>query len=327
MLLRCGHIWRGRLFHENFLEGVELTKLQFVSRQWLWDHSIVSQCKRWLHELDHIHDLDGWNDGQIFHSFFCSRAQRQFLSQILATNKGHAPKVAIAGSFAVHNFTEDVERASDIDIFYEDEDENCCRRLWLLYEEIVAIPLRLKVHRQATPVYYENNSVVQNISRENLLQCIQEHVKDTRRASVSAYGSLSPVMCEEVEKLSLHVPKTFSPRKYLVRDVSLWVLCTNANTLLRNLNVIRVSCAHSLHDVSFAQTICQGFDLEHCKVSLEVSPDFKYQYTFFDDARTCVDSRKLQLSPHSFLGSSMENAVNTEIVRLLKYMLRGYAWR
>ena len=70
--------------------------------------------------------------------------------------------------------------------------------------------------------------------------------------------------------------------------------------------------------------LCSNFDLTICGIAIYVDEYLCYHFRSFNGAEEDLRLRKLKLTPFAFNGTG--NIVNQQMLRIWKYITRGYRW-
>ena len=94
----------------------------------------------------------------------------------------------------------------------------------------------------------------------------------------------------------------------------------------RPLNVICVAVLPDSANGELSDVVAESFDLQHCMVSLQVTQDGNFDYGMNAATYRCVQQKKLILRPTAFRGRTVDDAIRLQLVRVLKYLKRGFTW-
>ena len=136
---------------------------------------------------------------------------------------------------------------------------------------------------------------------------------------------------EALEHTINHIPQRNEDASYSVRHT--WKVTAHSNVtnrslpaVLRPLNVVCIDMLSNNEEGLFSDAVAHSFDLQHCMVSLRITEDGLYKYVMSSYTRSCVAQKKLVLRQTAFRGYTVEDAIQRQLHRILKYLKRGFSW-
>ena len=163
---------------------------------------------------------------------------------------------------------------------------------------------------------------------------VLEWIVNARRQILRCQGSSHELPLRELRSLQ-HIEECLTldssmgkaPSYTIEATARLWLSSDDDHQrlplLLRDINVIHV-CLRA--DIDFpadnSSVIRSSFDILPCAIEVRVAADLKYECNATQAAFAALEARQLVLRPCAF--ASQAERLNTQMIRLLKYVQRGF---
>ena len=285
---------------------------------------------------------------QLCRCYDASRLQRSFLRYITMKYNSNC---VVAGSFPGSHHLRRSNISSfppnDVDIFVSSIE--ICREIRKHYTTLVLEPLQMKWYIESDVGSYID---VQNLSNDEEV-FIADTTDSEHTSSTTANWQMNPLQMKrriqkdierfirnnmgqqkvathvrwqrELRKTTDFIPTSLSRPSYIIE--ASWHIHTKtklkAPFVPLPLNIVWVQVQDETSD--FSKVVCSGFDLKHCSIYLRVTSELHFQACEGSpQALECLEQKKLRLNPSVF--SQVGCDTNRTIVRVCKYMRRGFAW-
>ena len=349
------------LFLETYvLPGSVVYALQAVASGLLVVRDPTSSMKRWLSLREHGRGTILRSPCLLYQEYHASHLQRIFLRCILLR---YPDAACVAGGFVLASFLGGAFQADDIDLFlsYEVDVDDISD----MYDAIVLGPLghlaactmkglvsfSFAAMLDTTGGDAEQTSLAQSLcfSRVKFLDYIESFLEDRNYFQHCPEGDQ---YCEQLRLTPAFLPSCFRLPSYRVLRSERWMLQHGERmhpAVLRPINCVVVkpltfssefgelSVVHAddfpipLRSASpppsFASQVCCSFDLLPCAISLIVLDDLSFDYNDHNHACACALNRELQFQGCLALPDTSEKSMEFILIRVLKYLGRGFAWK
>ena len=308
-------------FESYFLSGKEMYSMEAVCRSCIRKAAARDAFRRWIIEREGRRVDQRVGMRNLYAKFNRSRLYRCFLRYAQ-----HSTDCVIAGSYpascylASHNIP--CFPPGDIDIFCHSPCD--VESVLQYYFVIVAEPLGLSCRIRSSHLEeYESDFAHPFASLLSLRRSIKEWVQQAGPELGDTVGCYQRVLENSVRGWQPPNQPSQALRPYKVEASVVIRAVDSTGYRMMPINIILVAVRDAIfvsHDVR--TLVCSSFDFTLCCVAPQVLEDHRYEYSEFNGAFAALRNNMIVLTPFAFSNSVCP--INVQLIRLIKYMSRGF---